>query len=274
MAIEQDDLFEIFDLIAPPELAESWDNVGPQIISDSSKKITKVLLALDCTESVLKEALKTKAQLIVSHHPLIFSPLYRLIDYQYPYSLIQAMIRSEISLFVMHTNLDKAIGGVNDALARTVGLVDISPLETAIGGNQTTPETGFGRIGNYSKSKKLGYLCQVIKECLGLEKIRFIGDYDIEVKRMAVCSGSGAGYLQEALKKGAQALLTGDVKYHQAREAQGYGMALIDAGHFATERIILPLLKERIIDIILEKGYGKDFVVTISRTEEDPFQTL
>jgi dinuclear metal center YbgI/SA1388 family protein len=274
MAIEQNYLFQIFDLIAPQGLAESWDNVGPQIIPDSNQRINKILLCLDCYEPVIQEALKVGAELIVSHHPLIFSPLSKLIYNQYPCSLIHKIICSGISLFIMHTNLDKAIGGINEHLARTVGLDDISPLILKTCDNSAILDVGLGRIGNYSKPKKLKSLCQEIKECLGLHRIRFIGNSDMEIKRMAVCSGSGASLIHESFKKGAQALLTGDVKYHQAREAQGHKMALIDGGHFATERIILPALKERITNMALERGYGKDFEIHISNTEEDPFQEL
>jgi dinuclear metal center YbgI/SA1388 family protein len=274
MAIEQNYLFQIFDLIAPPELAESWDNVGPQIIPDPNRKINKILLCLDCYEPVIQEALNIGAELIVSHHPLIFFPLSRLIYDQYPCYLINNMIRSGMSLYTMHTNLDKAIGGVNEHLASTVGLDEISPLTLKTNDNSAILGVGMGRIGNYPKPIRLKVLCQKIKECLGLQSIRFIGDPNMEIKRMAVCSGSGAGLINESFKKGAQALLTGDVKYHQAREAQGHKMALIDGGHFATERIILPVLKERIKDMAFERGYGKDLEIYISGTEEDPFQEL
>ncbi|MGA1839151.1 MAG: Nif3-like dinuclear metal center hexameric protein [bacterium] len=275
MTIEQNYLFQIFDLIAPPELAEPWDNVGPQIIPEGqNRKINKILLCLDCYEPVIQEALKIGAELILSHHPLIFSPLSRLIYNQYPCNLINNIICSGMSLFVMHTNLDKAIGGINEHLASMVGLDDIFPLTLKTTDDSAILDKGLGRIGNFSKPRKLKALCQEIKESLDLQSIRFIGDPHMEVKRMAVCSGSGASLIQETFKKGAQALLTGDVKYHQAREAQGHKIALIDGGHFATERIILPALKKRIKDMIFERGYGKDLEIYISATEEDPFQEL
>jgi dinuclear metal center YbgI/SA1388 family protein len=275
MAIEQNDLFQIFDLIAPPNLAESWDNVGPQIVPNPIQDISKVLLCLDCYEPVIKEALSIGAELIVSHHPLIFSPLSTFIHNHYPCTLIHEIIRSGISLFVMHTNLDKAIGGVNDHLAAIAGLKGIAPLTShSAGDDPNLSEIGLGRIGNLSEPKKVADLCRFIKKRLGLHKIRFVGDPDLKVKRLAVCSGSGASLLDEASKQGAQALLTGDVKYHQAREAQGVGIVLIDAGHFATERIILPALKERLTEMVREKGDGTYLEIHISHTEEDPFQDL
>jgi dinuclear metal center YbgI/SA1388 family protein len=274
MAIEQNHLFQIFDLIAPPDLAESWDNIGPQIIPDINQKIRKIILCLDAYEPVIQEAIKVRAELIVAHHPLIFSPISSLIYNQNPCSLIYKIICSGISLFIMHTNLDKAIGGINDHLATMLGLDDISPLALKTNDNSTILDTGPGRIGIYSKPKKLSHLCQEIKESLGIHRIRFIGNPDMEIKRMAVCSGSGASLIRELSQRGAQAFLTGDVKYHQAREAQGYGMALIDAGHFATERIILPVLKKRITNMLFERGYVEDFEVLISSVEEDPFQEL
>ena len=211
MAIEQKYLFQIFDLIAPPELAESWDNAGPQIIPDLNRRINKILLCLDCYEPVIQEALKIGAELIVSHHPLIFSPLFKLINNQYPCYLINNIIRSGISLFVMHTNLDKAIGGVNEHLANMVGLDDISPLTLKTGDDSAILDKGLGRIGNYSKPRKLRALCQEIKECLDLQRIRFIGDPHMEINRMAVCSGSGASLIQETFKKGAQTATLTDV---------------------------------------------------------------
>ncbi len=274
MVVEQSCLFQILDLIAPPELAEPWDNVGPQIISDSDKKISKIILCLDCCAPVIKEALKIGAELIISHHPLIFSPLSGLVSSQYPCNLIHDIIRSGISLFVMHSNLDKAAGGVNDCLARMVGLDEVVPLARQTGTDSAVSESGLGRIGNYPVPKKLGHLCNEIKGRLGLSRIRFVGDSDMEVSRMAVCSGSGADLAHEASKKGANAFLTGDVKYHQAREAQAHGIALIDAGHFATERIILPALKEEITRMVKEQKQGDGLEIFISSDEKDPFQEL
>ena len=268
MAIEQSTLFQIFEHIAPSALAETWDNIGPHIILNPKRSIRKMLLCLDCYGPVIKEAIHIGAELIVAHHPLIFSPLSQFLYHQYPCALIQEMIQADISLYVMHTNLDKTPGGVNDQLAGIVGLSEVSPLFSEENG---PPSSGLGRIGNFPRPKKLARICHDIKEKLGLQRIRFIGDPEMVIKRVAVCSGSGAGLIQESFKKGAQGFLTGDVRYHQAREAQGYGLALIDAGHFATERIILPVLKDRIIKML---GDYKDLEIHICDSEEDPFHEL
>ena len=132
-------------------------------------------------------------------------------------------------------------------------------------------DSGMGRIGDLKEPIALETLCGQIKGHLGLDRIRYIGDDDVKVKRLAICSGSGSSLLHEAIKRGAQALLTGDVRYHQAREAQAHGIAIIDAGHFSTEVIILPFLMEAI-----KRGCeGKGSVeISIASNEKDPFKEI
>lgn len=269
MALDRDSLFQILDDIAPPHLAETWDHVGPQIIPTADAAIRDIFLCLDCTRPVLEEASACGADLIIAHHPLIFTPLDGLIHGRYPCNLIFDIILSGISLFVMHTNLDKAAGGINDRLAHLVGLKEVTPLVPHPGHEQ---EAGLGRIGMLLRPKPLSLLCEELRERLMPSSLRMVGNPDTPVQRIAVCSGSGANLIHEAFTRGADALLTGDVKYHQAMEAQGRGMALIDAGHFATERIVVPLLKERLEKIVSERGHDGDVAIHMSGSEHDPFR--
>lgn len=269
MALDRDSLFQILDDIAPPYLAESWDHVGPQIIPTADAEVRAVIVCLDCTRSVLEEASACGADLIIAHHPLIFTPMDKLIHGRYPCNLIFDIIRIGIGLFVMHTNLDKAAGGINDRLAHLVGLKDVSPLVPHPGHEQ---ESGLGRIGMLARPTKLSLMCEDLRKQLAPSSLRMVGSADALVQRIAVCSGSGASLIHEAIDCGADALLTGDVKYHQAMEAQGLGMALIDAGHFATERIVVPLLKERLEKIMSEREQGKDVVIHTSRSQQDPLR--
>jgi len=269
MALDRDSLFQILDDIAPPYLAETWDHVGPQIIPTADAAIRAILICLDCTQPVIEEASACGADLIIAHHPLIFTPLYGLIHGQYPCNLIFDIISLRISLFIMHTNLDKAAGGVNDRLAHLAGLKEVTPLVPHPGYEQ---EAGMGRIGVLQRPTALSSLCEELRERLAPSSLRMVGDPDTPVQKIAVCSGSGASLIHEAVKCGADALLTGDVRYHQAMEAQGRGIAIIDAGHFATERIVVPLMKELLEKIVPERVHGADIAIHTSRTERDPFR--
>ena len=169
----------------------------------------------------------------------------------------------------MHTNLDNAAGGINDRLAHLIGLKEVMPLVPHPGREQ---EAGLGRIGMLTRPTQLSLLCEDLREQLAPSSLRMVGSPETPVQRIAVCSGSGASLIHEAFHCGADALLTGDVKYHQAMEAQGLGMALIDAGHFATERIVVPLLKERLEKIVSERGQDGDVVIHTSLSEHDPLR--
>lgn len=236
-------IYNVIDLIAPFSKAEEWDNSG--ILVDGGKDIKKALFCLDATLSVIKEAIEKGVDLIVSHHPLIFDPLYK-IEAESPLSLL---IKNEISLISAHTNLDKS--GISTSTAEKLGLTDIS-------------SDGFMILGN-TETISAGELAEKCKEILGCPTVRYTEKE--EINKVAFVSGSGGSFLSEALKKGADALITGDVKHDVFIEAENKGVAVIDAGHYPTEKIFIASFAKKI-------GEKADIEIILSEKEEIPFKTI
>ena len=222
-------LFEI----APENLKEDYDNVG-LLVGDENAEITGVLVSLDCFDEVVSRAEDLNANLIVTHHPVIFEPLKSVTEQ----SLVYKLINKGISVISMHTNLDKTEGGVNDALCAALGLFDVKTVIT---------EEGFPiRVGELPTAQDPYTFAKTIKQALG-GTVKFVpGNKD--VLTVAVCSGSGGDFIYDALRLGADALVTADIKHHLFIEAGENNISLYDAGHFNTEDVIIAPLCERIKD--------------------------
>ncbi len=199
-------------------------------------------MALETTHEVIDKAQGEGAQLVVTHHPLIFTPLKAIVKGEYPGILIYRLIEFNLSLVAMHTNWDTAPEGLSHALAQKVGLINEEVLEAT----SPTGEGGLGRVGILPHSTTPKTLAHRLMEELPAPWARVVGDPYKEVQRVAVCPGSGGDLWPKAQALGAQLLVTGDVKHHQARESQETGMILLDLGHFATEAWGMKLLKEKI----------------------------
>ena len=256
-----EDILSLLDRIAPFSYALPWDNSGLQV-GDPEREVSSILLALELTGEVVDEALSHGVQLIITHHPLIFSPLKRVSLKDYPGALLARLIKENLALVSMHTNWDAAPGGLSDALADKLSLEVDGMLEASPQG-----EGGIGRVGNLKEPRKLEELIRFLMETLPAPWARLVGDPRRKVERVAVCPGSGGDLWPRAGELGAQALITGDVKHHQAREALEEGMALLDLGHFATEAWGMALLAERIreeapwLEIRLEGSLQDPFTI-------------
>ncbi len=238
--MELEALLPVLGRIAPPQLAEEWDNVG-LLIEPEASEITRILVALDCTVEVAKEAREIGAQLVLTHHPLFFKPVRRILHSDPDTAAAYALVRNGIGLYAMHTNLDCAIGGVNDALASALGLADVRPLllpELPLG-----EETqGLGRIGILKEQTTLGAFARQVGIDLDAA-VRMGGEKDRPVRRVAVVGGSGGNYIKEAKAANADVLVTGEIRHHQALEALSLGLGIIEAGHYETECVVLsPLI--------------------------------
>jgi dinuclear metal center YbgI/SA1388 family protein len=361
------DVVQIMEHLAPLELAEAWDNSGWQV-GDPEAHVQKVLLALDVTREVVKEAEENGVQLIICHHPLLLKGLKSVRLDDPAGSLLFRLIRSGIGVYAAHTTLDNADGGINDLLARELGitqtevlqpvqyqqllkLVVFVPVSHAVEVREALGRAGAGYIGNYSHCTYnlvgTGTFCpqqginpfigvtgrleqveevrietiikkeetnQVLQAMLavhpyeevaydlypllnkgavrGLGRIgrlpqpvtlaelagkvqqvlqgnclRFGGNKDELVQRVAVCGGSGAELWSLAKQKGADVLVTGDVRYHVARDMLAAGLSFIDAGHFSTERLVLPVLREKLAMALEQAGLSVDIAVTLHETE-------
>ena len=222
-------IYEFLDSFAPFDTAEEFDNVG-LLLGDPDTEVKHCLIALDVTESVIDEAVEHGCNLIVSHHPVIFHPL-RAVESG---SLVARLIRAGISVISAHTNLDKAPGGVNDALAAALGLQDVQSFEGS---------DGMGRIGTLPEECEPDAFAHLVKESLSAAGVRYVGGRR-PVKTVAVLGGGGEFALQAALDAGADALVTGEAKHHVLLEADAKGATFIDAGHFDTENVVCPALQQ------------------------------
>ncbi len=214
-------IYDLLNAVAPFETQEPYDNSG-LLVGSPGQEVTGVLFALDVTEAVMDEALARGANLIVTHHPLMFDPIRRVTDETYEGRLIRRLIREDLSLIACHTCLDRAEGGINDALAECCALLDVTG-------------EGFVRVGTLPQPMPAGELKEYLAAALNTD-VRLMGDPEITVSRLGMCSGAGGSEWEEAAALGAEAFLSGEVKHHQALAMADAGIPCFECGHFATEQ--------------------------------------
>lgn len=255
MMYQVEDLVKAMEKLAPKSLAESWDNSGLNLGALDSQ-VYKVLVTLTITSELVERAVDEKVNLIIAHHPLIFSGLKSIRTDQYHGQLIAKLLSNNIAVYVSHTNLDRAPRGLNYWLANLLDLQDQSVLDP----DPSDRTVGLGRIGkiNPTKLEKIGSQLEELLET----KVRMVGDPSQFCQRIAVCGGSGGSMIALAAAKKADLLITGDVKYHDALDAQEKGLSVIDAGHFNTEKIMIPkiskYLEAEFPEIEILKGFEGD----------------
>ena len=215
--------------LAPKELAFSWDNVG-HLEGDPAQEVQRVLVALDVTEDVVSEAEKLGCQLIVSHHPLMNvrwhqAEMQTLRPDRYLGRLLRRLVKADISVISMHTNLDIAPGGVNDALAEALRIEDPGPLPG--------DADHLCRMGHLQNAIKLSDFADTVCEALGANGVRYAGSRPVQC--VAVGGGACGDYIDTVIAAGCDTFVTSDLTYHQFLDAVPKGINLIDAGHFPTE---------------------------------------
>ena len=231
------DILNHMETIAPARMKMDWDNVG-LLCGSRSQPVTRILLALDPFEEVCHEAREVGAELILTHHPLIFHPMKAITDDTEPGRCIQFLCRHGISAINAHTNLDCSPMGVNQHLAQLLGLTDIQVIDP-LGTTEDGQPWGLLRMGLVQEQPLEGFLTTV-KATLGCDGLRYVGQQPVH--RVAVGGGACGSDMMDAVKAGCDTFVTADVKYNQFHDAQTLGINLIDAGHFHTENpILLPL---------------------------------
>lgn len=233
------DIINTIDKWAKTKLIDTWDNTGFQI-GNSENQVENILIALDLDKKVLEIAIEGNYDMIITHHPLIFSPLKTITSENPKEKLILDIIKHDILVYNAHSNLDLAIGGVNDVFADLLELKNTSPLHLI---DENMNEYGYGRVGDIEEISILD-LVEKIKDKLKVENLMIYGHVDRKVKKLALCGGSGSDFILDAHRLGGQVYVTGDVKYHEAQLAYELGMTIIDPGHFHSEKIILPEIKK------------------------------
>ena len=224
----------LFEL-APGEAAMEWDNVG-HLLGDPDQTVERVLVALDITEGVADEAIASGCQLIVAHHPIMncrWTPVQNIRDDTFQGHLFLKLLRNNVSAICMHTNLDAAEGGVNDALAEKLGLNDTKALT----------EEKIGRVGMLKYEKPLVEFIQDVIKYLGCNGLRYT-DCGKPIHRVAVGGGACGDYISQAVALGCDTFVTSDLSYNEFLDTKA--LNLIDAGHFPTENVICPVILERL----------------------------
>lgn len=262
------EVMAIMEAWAPKRLAEDWDNPG-LLVGSPARRVSRIMTCLDVLESVADEAIEHDCGLIIAHHPVIFRGQKHLRTDLPLGRLLQKLLSHDIAVLAAHTNLDIAQGGVNDVLGMKLGLRDLQPFMVTDTGDS------LGRVGETEEPLELGEFAQAVRDALGASHVRLVRPFEDKkklVKKVAVCSGAGAEFIDRAVFAGADVYVTGDVKYHEARHAQELGLPVIDAGHFSTEQLIAGVIAHRVRDELVGRGY--EIEVREETGSADPFEVI
>lgn len=238
MSVKCSDIINIMEEYANSNLAEDWDNVG-LMVGDENKIISKILVALDVDDKIIDEAIERKCDMIITHHPFIFKGIKSIKASDTMGARIIKLIKNNICVFSAHTNLDIAKNGTNDTFANLLNLEKINNLF-----EKDNSLVGLGRVGQLSETMKFSELISKVKKALNLENLVVSGDLDTQVKKVGICTGAGGevDFMLQAISKGCDVYITGDIKYHNSQVANDLGLCLIDATHYASEAIIVPVI--------------------------------
>lgn len=256
------DIAAVIEEFAPKNLQESYDNAGLQV-GDPMSEVSAVMLCLDVTDDVIKEALERECNMIVSHHPLIFRGLKSLTGADMTQKLVMEALRKGISVYSAHTNLDSVWDGVSHEIARRLDVKDLEVLDP----QPTNPKAGLGVVGNIKPLPKIEFLRKV-KNTFNVSALRYSAHSpSVVVRRVAVCGGSGASLISTAVKAKADILVTGDVKYH---DFTTYASEIIiaDIGHYESE-----LCAREILSRVIRDRFH-DTPVYFSDSESNPIKIL
>lgn len=232
------EIIEIIEENYPKEAALTFDNVGLQA-GRSTKEVSKILLALDATTPVIELAEKQDVDMLITHHPLIFSPLKSITDQDFVGRRILRLIQDDIAYYAMHTNYD--VLGMAELSEGILQLKETEVLDVT--GEFFGISQGIGRVGLLESTMSLRSFCDYVKEKLVLSNIKVFGDLDKEIKKVAISPGSGKSEIAVALKHNVDVLVTGDIGHHEGLDAMEQGLAIIDAGHYGTEYIFVDDMK-------------------------------
>ena len=257
---------------APPVLAEDWDNTG-LLIGRESSDISRILTCLTLTPDVATEAIESRVQLIVTHHPVLFRAVRQIVDSDSEGRMLLDLIESGIGVYSPHTSYDSARSGINQQLAAALGLQSIQPLripaEPVADATSDTEHAaiaglGSGRFGDLAEDTSVADLLELTKAALQISNTQFVGDLTQRVNRVGIACGAAADFLRDAAEAGCQVLLTGEARFHACLEARTRDIALILPGHYATERPAI----EQLAKILGERF--PELQVFASQAETDP----
>lgn len=237
------EIMQVIEAAYPRSAALDFDNVG-LLAGRAGKEVNRVYLALDATDAVIDRAIEAGADMLITHHPLIFSPMKRVTDEDFIGRRVVKLIQSDIAYYAMHTNYD--VLGMATLSEKILGIKNSQVLDVTMceDGN----EEGIGRVGDLEKPMTLEECCVYVKHKLKLGSLKVFGDMNGTVSRLAVSPGSGKSAVAPAIAKGADVLVTGDIGHHDGLDAVEQGLAVIDAGHYGTEYIFIDDMKHFLED--------------------------
>ena len=249
------DIVEIIEKAAPLSLAYEWDNSG-FICGNPEKEVKKVFLTLDMFKSNIDEAVELGVDMIVSHHPILFSGIKKIDFCSQQGYIVKKLIENDIALYSAHTSMDCAAGGINDVLAQKLGIKGTRVIEK----NEKCDGCGLGRIGKLEKEMSVGEFAQVVKDALSAPFVRVAGDFDKKIKTVAVGGGACDDLIPAAIEMGADIFVTADMKHHITADSIDCGIAVIDAGHFATEVFVKDIFEKLLegTDVEIFKSNERD----------------
>ncbi len=237
------EIMQVIEASYPREAALDFDNVG-LLAGRAEKEVERVYIALDAVDAVIDRAIEAGADMLITHHPLIFSPLKKITDEDFISRRIVKLIQNDISYYAMHTNYD--VLGMAELSEKILGIRDPEVLDVTME-KEGRPE-GIGRVGVLEKPMTLEECCVYVKHRLNLGSLKVFGDMQAEVSRLAISPGSGKTAIAAAIAKGADVLVTGDIGHHDGLDAVEQGLAVIDAGHYGTEYIFIDDMRNFLTD--------------------------
>ena len=223
----------------PKEAALEWDNVG-LLVGTKDKEVKRIYIALDLTDEVIQDAIEQKTDLIITHHPLIFSPLKKINDEDFIASRVLTLVKHDISYYAMHTNYD--ILRMGELAANTLGLKQLEPFE----------ESGIGVCGVLDAKVTLATLCERVKTKFSLPAVKVFGDMKKEIAKIAISPGSGKHMSEIAIAKNMDVLITAEIDHHEGIDAVARDVMIIDAGHYGLEQIFIDDMCEFIKELKLD----------------------
>lgn len=248
--------------LAPLSFAESWDNAG-LLAGRYEKEIHKVMIALDASDEVVEEAIRQGADLLLTHHPLIFSARKQINNGDFIGRRLVALLQHDLCCYAMHTNFD--VMGMAEAAADRLALTEREVLDVTY--EKDGIREGIGRVGRLDKPLSLYQCAGWIRSLFDLESVKCFGDSEKRIERAAICPGSGKSVIEKAVSLGADVLITGDIDHHAGIDAVAMGISVIDAGHYGLEKIFVPYM-----ETFLRKEYRELEVVCAA--EKNPFWVL
>ncbi len=253
------DVVRYLEQLAPPALAEDWDNVG-LLVGDRRRPVSQAMTCLTLTPPTVAEAVEHKADLVVVHHPLPFRPVGQITTDTTVGSMLLELIAAGVAVYSAHTAFDSAAEGINQRLARGLGLRGVDPLVPGEGG------LGTGRVGWLETPAPLAEMADRVKQFLGIERLAMVGEPQHKVRLVGVACGAADDLLRPAVEAGCDCLLLGEARFHTCLEAEAAGVGLLLPGHFASERFAM----EALADMLREQF--PDVNIWPARRERDPLR--